>query len=422
MIEFWLLATVMLAGALFFIVRPLVRKDHFVVEGRDQLNVDVARERMNELQADLDKGVVSSEQFEQTRIEIEQALANDLEESEESGSRSKKPAAGGRGAAIVVGLAVPVVTILVYLNLGNLEGLDVAERSVATNQPSQPGGQAMGSVEEMVGRLAERLEREPDDVDGWRLLARSYVSMQRYPDAVQALRRARGLVGDDPDVLLEMADAISRNQGGEFGGQPTELLKAAMAKAPDNPRGLWMSGQLAAMQGDFKTALTHWHRLETMIPADSEVIPAIQKALAAAQNAMDGTVPQATQQQVAKPAVEKTPDIALSVHVTLDPGLAGLVDKTDTVFVYAQALSGPPMPLAVARKQVSDLPLQVILDDSMAMMPAMKLSKFKQVRVAARISKSGNAIPQSGDFQAKIAPITVTSRDTVSLVIRDKIP
>ncbi len=422
MIEFWLLATVMLAVALFFIVRPLLRKDHRVVEGRDQLNIDIARERMKELQADLDNGIVSTQQFEQTRREIEQALANDLEECVNTDSHSKENIAEGRGAAIVVGLAVPVVTVLVYLNLGNLEGLDVAKRSVATNPSSQPGGPVTASVEEMVTRLAERLEREPDNAQGWRLLARSYISMQRYPDAVQALRKARGLIGDDPDILLEMADAIARNQDGEFGGQPTELLKAAMAKAPDNPRVLWMAGQLAAAQGDFKTALTQWHRLEAQLPTDSEVRPVIQKAIAAAQNAINGTTPQVTQPEIAKPTVEKKSAIALSVHVALDPSLANQVDKTDAVFVYAQAMSGPPLPLAVARKQVSDLPLQITLDDTMAMMPAMKLSKFKQVRVAARISKSGNAMPQSGDYQVKIAPIAVTSRDTVSLVIRDKIP
>ena len=178
---------------------------------------------------------------------------------------------------------------------------------------------------------------------------------------------------------------------------------------------------MAAVQGDFNTALKHWRRLDSMIPADSNAAPLIKEAIAEAQNALSGEAPQTTQAPV-EAVTEPTADIALLVHVSLDPNLVDQVDKTDTVFVYAQALSGPPMPLAVSRKQVSDLPLQVTLDDSMAMMPAMKLSKFKQVRVAARISKSGNAIPQSGDFQAKVAPITVSSRDTVSLVIRDKIP
>jgi len=420
MIEFWLLATVMLAVALFFIVRPLVRKDHRVVEGRNQLNVDVARERMNELQADLDNGVVSSAQFEQTRSEIEQALANDLQDSEDASVHNDKTAVG-RGAAIVVGLAVPVATILVYFYLGNPDGLGVAKRSVASNTSMQSGGRAMGSVEEMVVSLAERLKREPDDVDGWRLLARSYITMELYPDAVQALRRARGIVGDDPDVLLELAGAIARDQGGKLDGQPTELLNTALDKAPNNPRALYMAGQLAAVQGDFNTALKHWRRLDSMIPADSNAAPLIKEAIAEAQNALSGEAPQTTQAPV-EAVTEPTADIALLVHVSLDPNLVDQVDKTDTVFVYAQALSGPPMPLAVSRKQVSDLPLQVTLDDSMAMMPAMKLSKFKQVRVAARISKSGNAIPQSGDFQAKVAPITVSSRDTVSLVIRDKIP
>ncbi len=422
MMLFWVLATAMMVAALFFVVRPLLRKDQVITGDREQQNVDIAKERISELDLELKKELITRRQYQQTRAEIEQALLNDLQSSEASITRTQNI---GYSSAIMVTLGVLLVTIPSYLYLGNLQGVDVVAAEPTPDQTRQLSDQPMGSVEEMVQRLADRLKREPDDVKGWRLLARSYITLNRYAEAVTALRTARGLVGDDPDVLLELADAIARNQGGDFTGQPTELVEIVIAKAPNHPRALWMAGQLAAEQGDFSTALQYWRRLEAMIPVESKASPVIKKAIAAAEQANSGNAPNVakTKKQIqAKPKPENMQPIALSVQVSLAPSLNTQVSQTDTVFVYAQALNGPPMPLAVSRKQVRDLPLKVVLDDSMAMMPAMTLSKFKQVRIAARISKSGNAIPQSGDYQAKIAPVDVSTRDTVKLVILDKIP
>ena len=422
MILFWILATAMLVAALFFVIRPLLRKDLGITGDREQQNINIAKERMGELDLDLKNELITQQQYQQTRAEIEQALLNDLQASENLIERGQNV---GYVPAIMVSLGVLLVTSLSYLYLGSLQGLDVVAARPSPEQTKPLSEQPAGSVGEMVQRLADRLQREPDDVKGWRLLARSYINLNRHAEAVAALRTARGLVGDDPDVLLELAGAIARNQGDDFAGQPAELVEIVTSKAPNHPRGLWMAGQIAADQGDFSTALRHWRRLEAIIPVESKASPVIKKAIAAAEQADSGNIPNEAEtaaQTKAKSKSENMQPIAISVQVSLDPGLSAQVSQTDTVFVYAQALNGPPMPLAVSRKQVRDLPLNVVLDDSMAMMPAMTLSKFKQVRIAARISKSGNAIPQSGDYQARVAPVDVTTRDPVKLVILDKIP
>ncbi len=418
MISFWVLASVMLAIALFIVIHPLLRKQQTLTKGREQQNIDIARERVNELDQELQNNQITQRQYQQTHAEIEQALLNDLQSKDvvvgDDQSKNFR-------SAIVVAFSVSMITVLGYLYLGNLQGLDIAGAAPVANQSSPATEQQIGSVGQMVQRLAERLQRDPDDVDGWRLLARSYMTLNLYPEAVTALRTARRLVGDDPDVLLELADAIAGTQNESYQGQPTELVKMAMSKAPNNPRVLWMAGQLAAVQGNFAAALQHWRHLQEMVPPDSKAAPVIKKAIAAAQ-AQSGKTPTVAQQEPEKTASQKLKPVALTVQVSLDPSLISEVAQDDTVFIYAQALDGPPMPLAVARKQVRDLPVNVVLDDSLAMMPSMTLSKFDKVRVAARISKTGNAIPQSGDYQVKISPVAVDLLEPMKLVIRDKIP
>lgn len=415
MLSFWVLAASMLAIALFFVIRPMLRKNYSVTIGREQQNIAIAKERIVELDQELQKDQISQHQYDQTYAEIEQALLNDLQTS--SIKVGPRQSSNYRSAAVVA-FSVSMITVLGYYYLGNLHGLDVVGTAPA---PGQASKQQIGSVGQMVQRLADRLQRDPEDVDGWRLLARSYMTLGRYPEAVAALRTARGLAGDDPDVLLDLADAIAGTQNESSQGQPTELVNLAMTKAPNNPRVLWIAGQLAAEQGDYTKALLHWHRLEAMIPPDSKAAPVIKKMIAAAQ-AQIGERPTDAQQEPTKPVSETLQPVALAVQVSLHPSLTSQVGQDDTVFVYAQALNGPPMPLAVARKQVRDLPVNVVLDDSMAMMPAMTLSKFDKVRVAARISKTGNAIPQSGDYQVKISPVAVDLREPIKLVIQDKIP
>ncbi len=427
MTVFWAWVAAMLLAGMAWIMPPLVRPKHRAVSDRERQNIDIARERLRGLEEEFASGAIDREQFDHSRLEIEQILASDLDSGADD-ALPAEPASTGVKTAIVVGLGVPLLSILLYGVLGNPAGLSAQPRETASIA-AHPGNSAqMRSVEDMVTRLAERLKEDPDNPEGWRLLARSYSVLQRYPEAVEALRRARGLVGDDPNLLIELADAIATAQNGSFDGQPAELVAKVLKEFPEHPGGLWLAGRSAVVARDFPLALKYWRQLEAVLPEQGDGVESVRLAITEVEQVM-GRNGVAAQPPVGKTQPpESTAGMAapsgpeITVKVALDSSLAAAVASDDAVFIYAQALSGPPMPLAVTRKNVRDLPIQVTLNDSMAMMPAMALSKFSEVRVIARISKSGNAIPQSGDFKGQVEPVSVPVNATVEILIADKIP
>ncbi len=409
---------VMIAVALYFVLRPLMASEFLFVRGRQDRNIAIARERLEELDGELKEGILTVDEHARSRQEIEQVLAADLVNEPKLPQQSTL--SQGRWGTLVVAVSVPAISVAMYLFLGNPSGLDMAKNSPSSAHADRIS--KLASIEKMVNGLAERLRENPDDANGWRLLARSYKVMARFPEAVAALRQARGIVGDDPDVLVELADVITAQQNGDFSGAPTELVRLALEKAPDNPQVLWMAGQSAATRGDFQIAVDYWVRLKELIPADSKGISIIDDAIAEAQKRLGLPVAKQPNIAVASETVNVSTQASIDVKVLLHPSLMKQVSENDTLFIYAQALSGPPMPLAVVRKQVKDLPIQVTLDDSMAMMPTMKLSKFKDVRVAARISKTGNAIPQPGDYRGIVKPVSTHEEALIEVVIGEKIP
>jgi cytochrome c-type biogenesis protein CcmH len=420
MIIFWTLATAMLLLGVWFVVRPLLRSEHNFVSGRQQHNIDIARERLKALDNEYAEGIIDQKAFDQAYLEIEQILANDL------GSETEKALSSARTTsstetAVTVGLAIPLTTLLMYGFLGNTESLNVnlGQEQSSISQATNP--RQLASVDDMVGQLAERLKENPGDPNGWRLLARSYLMMERYPEATEALRRARGLVGDDPDVLVELAETIARAQGNSFEGQPSALLTQALEKAPENPSVLWLAGRSALIEQNLPLALEYWRKLNAVLPEDAEGAESVRLAIAKVEEALgQATVSESPVTQSEGVAAESSQS-GITVKVGLDKALMAAVDLDDTVFIYAQALTGPPMPLAISRKKVRDLPLEIKLNDSMAMTPAMTLSNFPQVRVVARISKSGNAIPQTGDFKGQVEPVTVDKNPRVEILIAERI-
>lgn len=420
MIIFWTLAAAMLLLGVWFVVRPLLRPGHSFMSGRQEHNIDIARERLKALENEYAEGVIDQKAFDQAYLEIEQILANDLGPETEK-ALSRGGTASSTGTAVTVGLAIPLTTLLMYGFLGNAESLDITPGKEQSSVGQATNPRQLASVDDMVGQLAERLKENPGDPNGWRLLARSYLVMERYPEAIEALRRARGLVGDDPDVLVELAEAIARAQGNSFEGQPSALLTQALEKAPENPSVLWLAGRSALIEQNLPLALEYWRKLNAVLPEDAEGAESVRLAIAKVEEALGQAAVSESPVTQSQGVAAESSQSGITVKVGLDKALMAAVDLDDTVFIYAQALTGPPMPLAISRKKVRDLPLEVKLNDSMAMTPAMTLSNFPQVRVVARISKSGNAIPQTGDFKGQVEPVTVDKNPRVEILIAERI-
>ncbi len=291
---------------------------------------------------------------------------------------------------------------------------------VAAQQAGESGGDAQ-SIEAAVTVLEQRLQSAPDDPEGWFVLARSYMFLKRYDEAVSAFESLHRLVGDDPGMLVRYADAAAMASGGRITGRPFELVQRALAVDPNQAQGLWLAGMGAAEQGDHASALGYWRRLEPLLENDAASLAEIRELMARSEQQLaetGGDAAVAGAPAIAAAAAAKS----LTVSVALDDKLAPRVSPSDIVFVFARAVDGPPMPLAVVRRRAGELPLQVTLDDSMAMVPAMRLSQFEQVRVGARISRSGQAQAQSGDLQGEIASVTLADTATVKVTITDVVP
>jgi cytochrome c-type biogenesis protein CcmH len=243
--------------------------------------------------------------------------------------------------------------------------------------------------------------------------------LQQNDKAVAAFEHAYKLIGDQVEIMLLYADALAFNNDEQMVGKPSELVFKALAIEPENVTALWLGGLAKAQAGEFVAAMNLWKKLQAVLPQGSESQKEVQDMMAKLATQM----PEGTVQEPVKPAqtAQTTQTVAVDVQVSLDPELQKSTSPTDTVFIYAQAVSGPKMPLAIVRKQVSELPLTVCLTDAMAMTPAMKLSSFQQVKLLARISKSGTAMQQPGDLIGVIDQIALTDKSVHKILINSSI-
>ena len=248
------------------------------------------------------------------------------------------------------------------------------------------------------------------------MLGRSYKFQEQYPKAVDAFANAYRLLGDQAEVMLLYADALAYANDKNLRGKPTELVFKALALEPDNMNALWLGGMAKAQQDDPASAIKLWKKLTALLPPGSDSKKEIQDLLAK----IESESPQAADQSEATQQAN-VPGVTIDVQVSLAPELQKSASPADIVFIYAQALSGPKMPLAIVRKQVSDLPLTVSLDDTMAMMPNMKLSNFPNVKLLARISKSGNAMSQPGDLIGVIDQVALSDKGNHKIIIKGQV-
>lgn len=391
MMAFSLVAALLVALALCFILPTLLRKEAELNRHalRDEVNLTVLRDQLRELDADLAAGTIDATAYRSARLELERRVAEDVQPS--AASAVFMPAK--RWTAVVVGSGVPVVAIALYLLLGSPGGLDPIQ---VASPKDQTHTVSKDQIENMVARLAQRLKNEPDNAEGWSMLARSYNSLDRFGEAAEAYAHLVKLVSDDADLLADYADTLATSRNKNLQGEPEKLIARALTLDPKNIKALALSGSAAFERRDYRAAVTQWEKILAIVPPESEIARSTMSGIREAQGL------------TGKPAAAQAP-VAAAAEVTgvveLDAALRAKVADTDTVFIFARAAEGPRFPLAVLRKQVRDLPASFVLDDSMSMVPKARLSGFSKVVVGARISKSGSATPGTGDYEGVTEPV-----------------
>jgi len=396
MTTFFIFAALLVAAALFAVVPSALKSSSRDEHDRLATNITIAKDKRAYLANALAEGVIDQATHDTELTDLENSLAQDLSGEQQQRVTSR----GGVGIAACIALFVPIASGALYLHLGTPDGVDAQakhEQAVAekNQQPDRPP-----AMDEALASLEKKLAEEPENLDNWKLLGKTYLLINDFPNAKRALQSANALDGKDPEVLAGLANAIAMELGGDLSGQPGEYIDQALAIDPDHVQSLWLKAIAIQQTGDHENAIARFEAIRANVTDNPEASANIDQLIAVSKEALGIPVDITTAKPQPAPEAPKTQgaSASLSVTVSLADEVIEKVNASDSVFIFARASSGPPMPLAVSRHVVSDLPVTVLLDDTMAMMPAMTLSQFPSVTVGARVSQSGNAIAQPGDW------------------------
>ncbi|MBX2879888.1 MAG: c-type cytochrome biogenesis protein CcmI [Granulosicoccus sp.] len=384
---------------------------------QESVNVTLARERRQALETALAEGAIDQQAYTDELDKLEQDLAADLALDDDHSLNHR----GQLPAAVLVCVLLPVAAGALYLRIGDPAAINRnPDQSVVSTETDTPP-----SLQDLLPQLEQRLASSPDDVQGWRLLGRTYLSMGEFVKARESIETALKLEQDHVPTMTLLAESIAMEQQGNLAGEPMQILQKVQTLDADYEHGVWLLSIARQQSGDHQAALAGFDKLIAGAQDNQQALATIEQMRANSVRALslpsqDPTVQ--TQTPSTGTSAKESVVTTLTIDVSIGDQALSSVDPEHTVFVYAKASDGPPMPLAVSRLTVADLPARVELNDTMAMIPTMKLSDFSKVTAGARISASGEAIAQSGDWYHEVEDIVVSDNPEVELLINQLTP
>jgi len=427
MTAFVVIAVIMVVIGLAWVLPPLLRGGARARIDRTAVNLGILKDQLAELEAERARGAIGEEQYAATRADLQQRVLDETQA--EPAVEAARPSALGKLTAAIVVVVVPVASALLYVRYGDPSAFNplASKGAEAAHQFSKD------DLANMTQRLAERLQKEPENANGWATLARTYYSMGRFADASAAFEKLVALVPDDASLLADYADALAMAQGRKIEGRPMELVNRALKIDPLQWKALAMAGTAAFDRQDYKSAVALWEKLSESLPADAPMKQQLAGSINEARGRagmpqlaavtpppapMTSAAPMAEAKSAAKgdarPAAGPAAVAAggrVAGTVSLSAQLRGKVGPEDSVIIFARPAEGSRMPLAMMRVQAKELPKTFTLDDTMAISPDARLSNFAEVIVGARISKSGSPMPQKGDLEGLSKPVKLGRGD-----------
>lgn len=444
--NFWFIAVVLCVVAAAFVLLPLFRHRSTVPVAdtdRSQLNVDLYRERLAELEQSLKDGDVSAEEFAQLKLELEYNLLNETAlqdaEAEQAGELVDNGSSKGLSKLVLsLAILVPLFAVTAYsdfgLSWGRINDLELSKEFKGDNSHDD------GSMRSSIIKLAIRLENQPENHDGWFLLGQSYMNLGEFEKSADAYRHLLDQFPQDSGLSAYYAEALFLADKRQMTGRVEKAIGAAFALNPHNVTILEMKAMNAFQTGDLGGAITLFEQALAS-GVEGERARLIQQAIARLRTELGDKAPapiaalsqqpsapflasQQMSQQAGQTNAAATDDVRTSekmadgapirsVRLLVEVADSVKSSPNDSVFVYAKASAGPPMPLAVERMRVADLPRLVTLDETMGMMQGMSLANFDSVVLVARISSSGIANTSPEDFQAKSEVVDITTENPV---------
>jgi cytochrome c-type biogenesis protein CcmH len=411
---FWVSAAVGVIVALAFVLPPLLRKKAMVAKAaRRDINIAVYRDQMKEMEADRTSGMISEEQFQTGKVELESRLAEDALAKEDA---VMAPVASRRLGFTLAGV-LPAAAFGLYFLLGNPMSL-IAIAEAQDNPAAAAQAQGEHDIMKMIQKVEEKTKTDPTNLEAWVMLGKTYAAVGHWPEALQAYEKAMKLKADVPAVMTGYAEALAIANNRVLKGKPIELVLQALEKDPDDMKGLELAGIYNFQEKNFGQAAYYMKHLYKLLPPESpyaqDILEAQKEATRLSRSETTGL------DNLADPAAGKAavPGATLQGMVDIAPALKSKVVATDVVFLFARSAGGGA-PVAAVRATAGQFPLAFELSDAMAMNPDNKLSNFKEVTLTARISKSGQPMGAAGDLEGTLLNVKVGSKG-IKLVI-DKV-
>ena len=371
-------------------------------------NASVYRAQILDLDREHESGHISDEEWQQSRDELSLRLLEDTSALDDPAAKKEKPAIW---TAVVLAIALPVSAMGLYMWVGEPAALN----PMAVKSEDKVGPQELAKMAEM---LAQKLEEKPENLQGWVMLARTYRTLEQFDASIKAYDRALKLTADD-DLRIERVEVLAMQRQGNFEGEPWDVILDILQRDPQHYAALLMAGSASYAHEKYADALSYWQKARKPLTPDNPDVPSLDDAIASVQLKLGITPKSATTSSKGSPAASS--GLGVSGKVSLSAALKGKTSPADVVFIYATPANGERMPLAIYKTTVANLPFSFTLDDSTAMSPDRKLSGAGEVFVKVRVSKSGNAMPQSGDLMGSLGPVKVGSKD-LQLEIKDQMP
>ena len=366
-------AVLLLILVMVLLLRPFIFPAKVEATSRRQMNAAIYREELDKLEVERASGLIQADDYDISHAEMRQRLFQDTNEEDD---RSVM----GSTKKTIIGLCVFIVLLSsgLYFYLGEAPGV------IASNaeQPLSREG-----VDKMVAEFAAKMEKDPSNLKGWAMLARSYRILGRNEDAAKAYERAGSFIDTDPQLLSEYADVLATNANGNFAGKPLMLINQALKLDPNNLMALWLSGTASYTSGNYKAAVQTWEKLVNQIPPGTDEARSLEGSIAEAR--IKAGLPSVS------PSVVSGQSISGKIELSSD--LKSRIKSGDIVMVIARK-PGERMPVAVLKTTITDFPMSFSLNDSLAMNPSAPLSQLAEASIEVRISKTGMAKPEAGDL------------------------
>lgn len=437
---FWICAAILLGIAAFWLSQPLASKISPKLESAHERIIAIAKERRNEIHSAFESGDLNTKEHAQAMTDLEVALADELSTSKELGETTDK---SPKFSTPVILLSLPIVAISMYALTGTsdypLQAQQAKAIQFAQTTADEPAS-GVPSLEQLVVGLGAQLQQNPNDERGLFLLGQTYSRIGRHAESAEVYGKLLALVGPNPDLLTERADAIVMSNNRGFSEDSTALLKQAIELDPHHIKARWLAGLAALEFGRAELALEHWLWAKAELTGDPSGSLQIAQLIDSAKQQLGNQTEQIETRAIDKIAQHNqsaehlatagesasTPNtedadnpIELTIKVSISEDARSIASPEDIVFIFVKAQTGSKAPLAVERLHVADLPTTVTLDDSKAMLPQMKLSLFEDVTISARISKTGQAIAQAGDIESGSINTKNSHNELLSLTISD---